>query len=109
MLRWRWHQLVNLLESTGIISAMLLMMMWIGWLLGGMDTLYVMLGTGILFIIFAPRLMPRLLIRRMGAQVITPGQSPLLLQMVQRLAERSGLDHFPTLVVGTARPITLSR
>ena len=97
MLRWRWHQLVNLLESTGIIGAMLLLMMWIGWLLGGVDTLYAMLGTGILFIIFAPRLMPRLLIRRMGAQVITPGQSPLLLYMVQRLAERSGLDHLPTL------------
>ena len=51
MLGWRWHHLVNLLESTGIISAMLLLMMWIGWLLGGVDTLYVMLGTGTLFII----------------------------------------------------------
>ena len=97
MLRWRWHHLVNWLESTGIISAMLLLMMWIGWLLGGVDTLYVMLGAGMLFILFAPRLMPQLLIRRMGAEVITPGQSPLLFDMVQRLAERSGLDHLPTL------------
>uniref|UniRef100_E6Q8Q1 Uncharacterized protein n=1 Tax=mine drainage metagenome TaxID=410659 RepID=E6Q8Q1_9ZZZZ len=38
MLRWRWHHLVNWLESTGIISAMLLLMMWIGWLLGGVVT-----------------------------------------------------------------------
>ncbi|WP_414040746.1 zinc metalloprotease HtpX [Acidithiobacillus sp. M4-SHS-6] len=81
----------------GIIGLMLLLMMWIGWLLGGVDTLYVMLGTGILFIIFAPRLMPQLLIRRMGAKVILPRQSPLLFDMVQKLVERSGLNHFPTL------------
>jgi Zn-dependent protease with chaperone function len=91
------HHLLNWLESMGIIGVMLLLMMWIGWLLGGVDTLYVMLGTGILFILFAPRLMPPLLIHKMGAEVISPGQSPLLLNMVDRLVERSGLDHFPTL------------
>nr|WP_264674723.1 MULTISPECIES: hypothetical protein [unclassified Acidithiobacillus] len=57
---------------------------------------------GILFILFAPRRMPPLLIHKMGAEVISPGQSPLLLNMLEKLVERSGLDHF-------ARPASGSR
>ncbi len=96
-MNWRWHHFLNALESVLLVAAMLLLMAAIGWLFGGVETLYGMLVGGIIFLLIAPRLTPPVLLRMMGAQALTPEQGPRLFAMVRKLASRSGLAHFPHL------------
>ncbi|MHB1706686.1 zinc metalloprotease HtpX [Acidithiobacillus sp.] len=97
-MNWRWHHFLNALESALLVAAMLLLMAAIGWLFGGMETLYGMLAGGIIVLLLAPRLTPPVLLRMMGAQPLAPEQAPRLFATLQKLAGRSsGLAHFPHL------------
>ena len=96
-MNWCWHHFLNALESVLLVAAMLLLMAAIGWLFGGVETLYGMLVGGFIFLLIAPRLTPPVLLRMMDAQALTPEQGPRLFAMVRKLASRSGLAHFPHL------------
>lgn len=93
----RRHKLRNLVQSGVLLGGMVLLLAACGWLIFGPDGM-VGLGLGAaLGLWFSPRISPRMVLRMYQAREIQPWELPEVGQVVERLAERAGLERRPSL------------
>ena len=93
----RHHKLRNILQSVVLLGGMVLLLALCGWLIFGPEG---MIGLGLgaaLGLWFSPQISPQMVLRLYSAQRIAPAQLPEVHQVVERLAERAGLERPPAL------------
>jgi heat shock protein HtpX len=93
----RRHKRRNLLQSVLLVGGIVGLLALCGWLLFGPDGV---LGLGLgaaLAMALAPRVSPQMVLRLYHAQPLTPERLPTLHAVLERLAERAGLERTPTL------------
>lgn len=88
--RNRLHSLLLLIVMGGFLAAL-------GWLLWGEQGLWMLLGMGLVAILFNPTVSPVLVMRLYGARRIPESELPQLHQLVRQLAARAGLRRPPRL------------
>lgn len=87
----------NLLHTFLLLAGMLLLMSLIGWLVAGTIGVMWALGTGLVLMITAPKLSPRLILYLYGARPVSARQSAQLTDVITWLANRSHLSQHPKL------------
>lgn len=91
------YRLQNVLHTFFLLAGMLSLLAVIGWLLFGLVGIIWAIGTGLILLITVSRLSPRLVLYLYGAQRITSEQLKPLSDIVEWLADRSGLAKTPQL------------
>jgi Zn-dependent protease with chaperone function len=83
----RQHIWLNRLQSLLLLAAMSAFLALFGWLLWGGDGIVMLLGVGIVGVLFNPTISPRLVMRLYGASRIGPDQVPALRTALSRTRE----------------------
>jgi heat shock protein HtpX len=91
------HRLNNALHALLLLGGLAVLLMVIGYVLGGTGGLLWAGVLGALGLLFAPRISPALVLRLYGARPLAPAEAPGLYALVQSLAQRGGLPHVPGL------------
>ncbi len=102
---WLQHAWLNRLQSLVLLAVLAGFLALLGWLLWGVDGIVMLLGMGVVGVLFNPALSPRLVMRLYGASPIGPDQLPALWTAVERLGERAGLPARPELYYVPSRMI----
>jgi heat shock protein HtpX len=93
----RQHIWLNRLQSLLLLAVMSGFLALFGWLLWGGDGVVMLLGVGVVGVLFNPTISPRLVMRLYGASRIGPDQIPALRTAVSRLSDRAELPAPPEL------------
>ena len=91
------HRVTNFLQTAVLLGALALLAGYLGWALlgsGGLLTAGVLV---LLFLVFVPRVSPRMMLRLAGAAELSPQQAPGLYRLLGNLAQRAGLARAPRL------------
>jgi len=91
------YQMHNLLNTILLLAGMMLLLSLTGWLVAGFIGIIWALSTGVILVIFAPRLSSRLILYFYEARPVTPQDSAQLTDLVKWLANRSKLPQRPKL------------
>jgi heat shock protein HtpX len=94
---WRRHIWRNRLQTLTLLLMMAGFLALLGWLLWGVDGLWMLLFVGFLLFLFQPLVSPQQIVRLYGAQALHPEQEPGLHYLVQVLSRRAGLSRPPDL------------
>jgi len=88
-------ELRNMLHSLLIVGGMALLLAAVGWTLGGVDGVLLLLGLGAFLFILNPTVSGSLILRLQGAILLPTYAAPGLVQMVDALAQRAELPVRP--------------
>lgn len=88
-------KLGNLTHVSLMLTAMLVLIGLVGWVLAGRDGLLITAGTAAIFTFFGHGASTSWMLKAIGAQQITLGDAPKLFAILQELADRAGLEHLP--------------
>lgn len=88
-------KLRNMLHSAVIVGAMAVLLAAVGWTLGGVDGVLLLLGLGAVLVILNPAVPGGLILRMQGAVPVPPYAAPDLFRLVDTLARRAGLPRRP--------------
>jgi heat shock protein HtpX len=91
------HKLTNALHTLVLLGGMGVLLLVLGYLLGGGSGALVTVGTGLFLLLFSPRIAPRVIMRLYGARPVYPGEMGRLHEIVEWLAGRAHLPTVPTL------------
>lgn len=91
------HKLVNRLQSAALLAGMLLVLATLGWIIGGPLIMAWTVVAGALLLLIGPRLSPHLILAMYRARRIHAYEAPRLYHLTDRIAERAGLSHRPSL------------
>lgn len=91
------HDLRNRLHSLLLLTSMMLLLVFLGWLIAGRQGIIWAIVLGGLSLFFGGRASPQLVLRMYRARPLTAQEAPQLYQIVQELARRANLSYVPTL------------
>jgi len=91
------HRVSNFLQTALLLGAMALLAGYLGWALLGATGLTAAVIVVLVFLAFAPRISPRMMLRLAGASELRPEQAPGLYRLLGTLAQRAGLERVPRL------------
>jgi len=94
ILRRKW---LNILQAALVLGGMAGLLALMGWMLAGPVGILWAAVFGVIFMALSPRFSPALVLRMYGAWRLHPAEFPGLFAMVQRLADRAGVERLPTL------------
>jgi heat shock protein HtpX len=94
---WLQHAWRNRLQSLILLAAMGGFLALLGWLLWGGGGVLMLVTIGLFGALVHPSFSPWWVMRLYGARPIDPNRAPALWNVLQRLAERTGLPHVPRL------------
>lgn len=94
---WLQHAWRNRIQSLLLLVVMAGFLALLGWLLWGVDGLFVLVSVGLVAILFNPAFSPWLVMRSYGARRVEHQEAPALWAAVSRLASRAGLEKRPEL------------
>jgi len=87
----------NFFHTLLLLGVMILLLAFVGWIIGGSDGLWMLAIFGAVFFLFSPHLSPQFIMRLYRARPLARPEAPLLYDMVMELSERAGLNHVPML------------
>lgn len=93
----RWHTIINHLQALLLVGVMLGLLMLLGWLIWGGDSIIWLLLSGALLVMFNPAISPQLVMRLYRAKRLIPAQAPVLFRILNELSSRAGLPNIPSL------------
>jgi heat shock protein HtpX len=99
------HKLINWLQSLGLLAGMVLVLATVGWLLGGAELMLWAGAAGVVVLLLAPRMSPRLILHMYRARALAPQDAPQLHALLLELARRAGLEHPPALYYVPSRAL----
>jgi len=91
------HRLENTFQTLLLVGGMLLLLAFLGHLLGGLGWVVVVLLFAVIPVFLAPRVAPALLFRFYHARPVSPRSGPGLYRLLTELSQRAGLSRPPTL------------
>ncbi len=93
----RSHKLTNALHTLVLIAGMGLLLVFLGYFLGGLTGALFTAGTGLFLLWFSPRIAPSVIMRLYGARPVYPGELGRLHEVLEWLTRRTGLPTVPRL------------
>lgn len=94
---WNQHALSNKIQTLLLLVIMACLMLLLGYLLWGIDGIFILAAMSILLFLFNPTLTPKIIMQLYGAYPLTARQAPLLDSAIKELSRRAKLTHVPTL------------
>ncbi len=94
---WKHHALTNRLQTLLLLSVMGSFMLLLGFLLWGLDGIFILAVSGALLLLINPRFTPQLIMRLYGACPLPAQQAPLIHAAIRELGHRAELNSIPTL------------
>jgi heat shock protein HtpX len=91
------HKLRNNLQSLGLLAMLSLLLGYLAWALGGQPMLWGILLGLLILMVANPAASPRLVMALYRARPVRLGEAPGLYGILEVLAQRAGLAHFPHL------------
>lgn len=94
---FRHSQLQNFVQSVLLLTGMLSLMAFTGYVLAGLTGLFILLVSALLVLLSIPRFSSRLITLIYGAQQVNRQQLPVVYDLLQVLSHRAGLVTMPGL------------
>ncbi len=94
---WLRHSWQNRLQTALLFGFLGSYLLLVGWLIWGSAAVIWLLAISGTLLLSVPAASPHLLMRMYGARAISRPQAPELYQLIQRLAQRAGLEKLPVL------------
>jgi heat shock protein HtpX len=91
------HDLRNRLHSLLLLTSMMLLLVFLGWLIGGRAGIIWAVALGGISLIFGQQASPQLILRMYRARPLTAQEVPQLYQILNELARRANLAYVPTI------------
>jgi heat shock protein HtpX len=91
------HDLRNRLHSLLLLTSMMLLLVFLGWLIGGRAGIIWAVALGGISLIFGQQASPQLILRMYRARPLTAQEVPQLYQILNELAQRANLAYVPTI------------
>jgi len=94
---WLQHAWRNRLQSLLLLLIMAGFLALLGWLLWGVDGLFVLVSVGVVSVVVNPAISPWLVMRMYGARQLAHHEAPVLCGVLSELSGRAGLASRPGL------------
>jgi len=94
---WNLHALTNRIQTLLLLVVMGSFMLLLGFLLWGIDGIFILAATGLILILLNPGITPRIIMQLYGAYPLTAQQVPFLDSAIRELSRRANLSIAPTL------------
>lgn len=91
------HDLRNRLHTMLLLLSMMLLLVILGWLIGGRGGILWAIILGGISLLLGQQASPQLILRMYRARALHPQEAPQLYQIMQALADRANLSYVPTL------------
>jgi heat shock protein HtpX len=91
------HDLRNRLHSLLLLTSMMLLLVFLGWFIGGRQGIVWAIVLGGLSLFLGRQASPQLVLRMYRARPLAAQEAPQLYQILQELARRANLPYVPTL------------
>lgn len=91
------HKLTNAVHSLVLLVGMGLLLLLLGYLLGGRTGAFFTAGTGLFLLGFSPRIAPSVIMRLYGARSVYHGELGRVHEVMEWLTRRAGLPSVPRL------------
>ncbi len=91
------HDLRNRLHSLLLLTSMMLLLVFLGWLIGGRAGIIWAVALGGISLVFGQQASPQLILRMYRARPLTAQEVPQLYQILNELARRAKLAYVPTI------------
>lgn len=88
------HKLRNVIQSILLLGSMALLLIWVGWLIAGSIGVWFAIG-GVALLTSSQRVSPQMVFRMYRARRLASVEAPVLLRLVQILAQRAELPITP--------------
>ena len=95
--QWTKNKIEAKLQSAVLVASLSALLGLMGWLLGGSQLAFMLIGSVVLLYFFGPMMSPAIILKLNSGRRLFPEEAPQLHDILQRLSRRAKLNRFPSL------------
>jgi heat shock protein HtpX len=96
-IKWTKNKIEAKAQSAVLVASLAALLGLVGWMLGGGQLAFLLIGCVVVLYFFGPMMSPALILKLSSGRRLFPEEAPQLHGILQNLSRKAGLSHLPSL------------